>query len=169
MAALDLLDDVVADMPPDARDAFFVYMATTAKGGQRSLVKTAQLTGIPGGTIRSWAYRFEWADRSLKFDVENGRASLTACLVAAASLRPQIIETLERIAFEDPLVKQVDRLQAIKQLREMAGLTGPMLERALMVGDGSDEPQDELVSNDQLQAMVDRGDTDGLMGILRSQ
>jgi hypothetical protein len=167
MAASYVIDQFTADMPEEAARVFSVYLLTTADGGQRSLAKTAQLTGIPGGTVRCWAHRYQWADRALRIDVESGKASLTASLVAAAALRPQIVQKLQEIAFEDPLASRTEQLQAIKQLREMSGLTGPPLERALEAMETEErEAREEDVSLDEIEAMAAQGDIAGLMRML---
>ncbi|NJN65351.1 MAG: hypothetical protein HC884_00880 [Chloroflexaceae bacterium] len=53
---------------PRARDAFTAYC--DQGGGERSLRRLAEETGIPFGTIAKWSDRYGWVERAAVYDQE---------------------------------------------------------------------------------------------------
>lgn len=92
-------------------DAYRIYVST----GARSLRRTADLLGIPHGTILSWSQRGQWAQRVRDTDLEVTEGIADAA--AAATVRQQLmnIEYLAKLR-DDSEAEHKDRIRATSLL-----------------------------------------------------
>ena len=78
------------EMPPEAVSAFELYRLD----GQRSITKTADLLGIPRGTVRSWAHRYRWTARVVALDAEDHGGRYGAAVDAVSAQMVKSVEFL---------------------------------------------------------------------------
>jgi hypothetical protein len=98
---------------------------------------------------------------------EERKARMEAAINAAARSRIEAIARLGEIAFGEN-VPTGKRLQAIKELRGLTGLTEARINR-LILADLEESSRSKRVSTEQLQQMSARGQRDELLDLLRAR
>ena len=95
--------------------AYRVYCST----GARSLRKTADILGIPHGTVLSWNRRYHWQKklRDIDLEVTEGLAQATAVLAVSRGIKA--LEVLSQI-MEDGEVDPRARVSAASEVLKVA-------------------------------------------------
>jgi len=136
-------------------DAYRAYIST----GARSLRRTADLLGIPHGTILSWNKRYQWQARVRAADIESTEGLAQMAAVAAVAQGVKSLEVLARIR-DDEDVAPMARVESAKELlRQFNGITALVAGSALTKGvqdDLGDAELEELASNpDGVQKLLE--------------
>jgi hypothetical protein len=150
------------DMPLDARKGFAVYAA----GGGRSYAKTAQLLGVPGSTVRSWARRYEWVRRLREADEEMTGTAIQAAVVLASAQHQANLEAAIAIR-DDPKSPASARIRAIEWISAVGGLVPT--NKVEFEGLERQESEGREASLADLQKLVDSGDVQSLVAIAQGR
>lgn len=144
LSGAQLVEVVDSDMVMGARgamvtpeDAYRTYIAM----GARSLRRTADLLGVPIGTMHSWNRRYQWQSRVRLSDIEatEGLAQMAAVVAVA-----QGVKSLEALAkVRDTSEDDRARVEASKELlRQFNGITAVIAGSALVKNHDADDELD---------------------------
>lgn len=124
-----------------ADDAFHLYQAQT----HRSLRKTAQMLGLPQGTVFAWSSRYGWRQRLLEQDMEVTEGVVQSVAVAVLQSQVSNIQQLVTIR-DDEKSSNREKLEAIKQLTaQYERLQDRALVQSLTGGQEDQLEEDKLV------------------------
>jgi hypothetical protein len=94
-------------------DAFLVYRST----GSRSLRGTAEILGLPLGTVNGWSRRHGWQQRSSDLDLEATEGIVQAMAVAIVGQQLKNVRVLAQI--RDGAEEPRDQINAAKELNRI--------------------------------------------------
>lgn len=118
--AAEIIDFEERDMPTEASRAFAVYRV--AGTGGRSLSATADLLGVPRGTVKSWSSRYRWLQRLAAIDAEDDAESLKAAQAVAASLRLKALSALDGILASETASDRA-KVEAARLILDRTGMS----------------------------------------------
>ena len=150
-AAIVDIADPGAELPAEAARAFEVYRA----GGGRNLSATADLLGIPRGTVKSWSSRYRWPQRLAAIDAEDDSESLKAALAMAAGLRLKALAALDAVLSSDAASDRA-KVEAARLILDRTGLApgAQAVERAEPQADLDEAELRALLTTDEGRAQL---------------
>ncbi len=147
-------NDIVVDVPShietnfewpqaSAEDAYWTYMGT----GMRSLRRTADILGIPHGTVLSWSSRHNWAQRARDTDIEMTMGVAEAAAAATVAQQFRNIEYLAKLR-DDEEADHKDRIRATNILM------GEFKDVSVAVAGKFQKDDSDMIDEDELEKLA---------------